>query len=167
MKWGVRKDIRKTGSISKKTKKKISDAVKKASYGKTKRMLNGLEDLKADYKGDKEHAKYNANKSSQKSAEKSLREVTKVSRDTLKTAKQLGYKYDKVKGQRPTKRLRDTIGTSNLIGTMALGPLGGLVANTGTLAYTNKKDREYRVNNKSVNSPYWVYDTDVYKKKKK
>ena len=167
MKWGVRKDIRNTGSVSKKTRAKITKAVRKAKYGKTRRMLNGLEDLKADYKGQKEeHKEYN-NKYGIKEAEKNLRTVESISKELNKTAKAKGYEYNKVKGKRPTEKTRGIGNASNMGGYFVAGPLGGLVASSAAIGYTKKKDQDYRNKTGSINSKYWVYDTDVYKRKKK
>lgn len=167
MKWGVRKDIKNTGAVSKKTKTKIKKAVGKAKYAKMRRLLNGLEDLKADYKGDKEHNKEINNKYGVKDAEKNLRTIESISKEVSKTAKTKGYQYNKVKTTRPTSNTRNIVGTSNMIGTFTAGPLGGLVAGAGASAYTKKKDKDYRDKTGSINSKYWVYDTDAYKRKKK
>lgn len=160
MKWGIRKDLKSSGSISSKTKKKIKKAVSKASYGKTRRMLNGLESLKADYKGEVEYGKKHQNKSYSSKNTKNVKTVDTVSKDILKSAKNKGYSYDKMKNTlRATKRTKRAVGVGQF--------LVGLPGSVGAVGVTAAADNIYRTQTGSKNSQYYVRDTDTYKKKKR
>lgn len=158
MRWGIRKDTRKgNGSISAKTKSKIKKGMDKtASYRKVKRRLNSVEQLKADYKGEIERWKNHKTKSYKaKNAQRTVNDLNKMTKDLESTAKKNGYKYNKKQGLRVTKRNQQAT---------SLGyQLGGLIGGVSTMSFTQFADRSYRKKTGSVNSPYYVYDTNYYK----
>lgn len=167
MKWGVRKDLRSTGKVSKKTKSKITEAVRKSKReGKARRMLNGLEDLRADYKGEREYHKSKKNSAGVKDSEKTIREIEGLSSGIKSEAKKKGYSYNKTNRERSTMRSRSLVSAANTPATFIGGPLAGMAAGAAATAYTKKKDKDYREATGAKNSQYWVYDTDYYKKKK-
>lgn len=159
MRWGVRRDIKKTGSISKKTKKKISDAMSKASYGKTKRMLNASDQIRADYEGDKLYYKNKKKKTLKtqakaKKAESAAKQAKDITKSISNSAKSKGYKYETRDVDRLTNRAINNFAIGN-----AIGPYGGIISG----AVTEVKSRKYKKKNKSENSPYSVRGT-AYKK---
>lgn len=159
MKWGIRKDLKKTGSISKKTKGKINKAVSKASYGKTKRMLNVLEKLKADYTGEREMARARSNKQGMKKESSHINKVSQISNDVKKAANKKGYKYETEKKTRLTRRANRNIGVGYFV--------GGIPATVGTGGYMGGRDSYHRRKYKTNASPYAVSNTTYYRKKRK
>lgn len=165
MKWGIRRDLKRTGSISKKTKNKINEAASKASYRKTRRMLNAAESLKSDYRGSKEKYRSRGDNAKANKASKSSDEVSKISNDIKKTAKNKNYEYDVAKNvMRSTTRSKSAIGIPTVVGLAAPGTVA-ITSIQGRRMYN--KDNKYRARNNTVNSPYYTYDTDMYYSKKK
>lgn len=167
MKWGVRKDFRTTGSVSKKTKKKIADAVGKASYRKTKRMLNALGDLDADYRGEREYSRRTKNTSGIKSANKNIKSIKGLSDSVKKQAKAKGYQYDTKKVTRYTDRTKRINNAANFGGYLLGGPIGGFGASLGSLAVTKRAGRKHQAEYKTNDNPYFINNTDYYVRKKK
>lgn len=154
MRWGVRRDLKKYGTISGKTKKKINKALSKASYRKTRRMLNAADQIKADARGNQlfrqtKAKKRNSLKNQAKSAKATMsaKSANSLNKMILDSAKSKGYKYD----TREVDRLTDRALNNDL--------LWGL---SGAL-YNEAKDKRYRKKNKTESSPYMVKGT-YYKK---
>lgn len=167
MKWGIRRDLRKNGSISKKTKKKISKALSTASYRKTRRMLNGLGDLDADYRGEREFARTTKDTSGIKFANKNIKSVKGISNTIKKSAKNKGYKYDIKKRRRYTERYRKNSSYANVAGHILAGPIGGIGASAGAHVYSMHAGKKHQARYKTNDNPYFINNTDVYIKKKK
>lgn len=168
MKWGVRKDLRKTGSISQKTKNKIKKAVTKASYRKTGRMLNQLERMKGDEKGRIEDVFKKAgykNSGGIKKLNKNITQLNSVTKDINKIAKKKNYEYDKITNRiRYTKKARTIAGASAAVaGYLALPEYGA----AGAYGLMRVADKKYRKQTGRQNSPYFVKGTDFYRRKKK
>lgn len=152
MRWGVRRDIRKTGSVSKKTKSKVKTALQKASYGKHKRMLNAADQLRADYEGDRLYYKGKKKQSLKNQAKiskatKGVKESNSLTSQIKNSAKSKGYNYDTRQVDRYTNRTANNVA---LYGTY--GGIGSEIAS-----------RKYKKKYKSENSPYIVKGT-AYKK---
>lgn len=167
MKWGIRRDLRRNGSVSKKTKKKISKALSTASYRKTRRMLNGLGDLDADYRGEREFARSTKNTSGMKEANKNIKTIKGISNKIKKSAKSKGYQYDIKKRTRYTERFRKNNNAANLAGHILAGPIGGLGASAGAYAYSKHAGKKHQAQYKTNDNPYFINNTDIYVKKKK
>lgn len=153
MRWGVRRDIRKTGSVSKKTKGKIKKAMSKASYNKAKRMLNMSDQIRADYEGDKLYYKGKKkktlkNQTKAKKAESAARQASDITKSISNSAKSKGYKYETREIDRFTNR---TANNTALWGTYGL--IGSAIG-----------DHRYKKKHKTQNSPYITKGTQ-YKKK--
>lgn len=160
MKWGIRKDLKKTGSISKKTRGKINKAVNKASYRKTRRMLNKLEQLKADYTGEREHSRRNSDNKGVSKNNKKINQISDVANKVKSTANKKGYSYDTRKITRATRRQRG----SNALSYVLAG-VPGVVGQAGYATYKSDKHRDRYGTNAD---PYFVSgSTKYYKKKKK
>ena len=168
MKWGIRKDLRRTGSISEKTKRKMKKALSKASYGKTRRMLNGLEDLKSDYKSRTEEYKSKNRHGDAKRERSNVSRIESISKRVKDSASKKGYKYDIKKDvTRFSTNARRRSNFANGLGYMLAGPIGGLAASAGTLAYAERKHKKYTDATKGKTSAYMDTSGVAYYKKKK
>lgn len=160
MKWGIRKDLKKTGSISKKTKGKINKAVNKASYRKTRRMLNELEQLKTDYTGEREHSRRNLDNKGISKNNRNIKQISDISNKVKSTANKKGYSYNTRKIMRVTRRQGRNSALS-----YAIAGIPGLLGQAGYASYKADKHRDRYGTNAD---PYFVSgSTKYYKKKKK
>ncbi len=165
MKWGVRRDIRRTGSISKKTKNKINKAMSKASYGKARRMLNASEKLRADYEGEKlfyndvKKKKTQKNGAKASNAKKGIQQSSELNKSLSAQAKSKGYSYKKVNEDKTTRRANRNVAIGAL---MVRPPVIGAAIGGGISEYKSKK---YKKRNKTKNSPYIVNRTRYYSNK--
>ena len=169
MKWGVRKDLRKFGSISEKTKKKMKKAMSKASYRKTRRMLNGLEDMKSDYRSEYEEHKSKNKSGDAKRTKSNISKLENISKQWQNSAKKKNYKYgvnkDVTRYSRKTRRGNQL---ANTLGYGLLGPIGGVGASASYLAYASNAHKKYTDKTKGKTSAYvdtsGVYYTNQKKK---
>lgn len=163
MKWGIRKDIRKTGSISDKTKKKILKNVKNASYKKTRKRLNQLEKIKSDYRMKGESLSYHSkNKDKLRNNDRALRDLDKLSKTYLKSAQKKGYKYDKRSKVNISPKYSALVGGAHAMG----GIIGNIATSAGLGAYHHNYVKSGNSRYGS-SSPLIDEKRIVYKKKKK